>query len=170
MRKLIRIAVALMAVIPAVSGRLNVARVPLSFEANQGQTDRAVKFLSRDGGYALFLTPAEAVFKLRKATPPDKKPAVLRMRLVGADGTAKLSGTGQYAGTTNYFIGNDPNKWLTHVPACAAVEYKAIYPGVDLIYYGNQRQLEYDFVVSPGTDPRRVTLGFEGAEQRRFLR
>jgi hypothetical protein len=79
MRKLIRIAVALMAVIPAVSGRLNVARVPLSFEANQGQTGRAVKFLSRGGGYALFLTPAEAVFKLRKATASDKEPAVLRM-------------------------------------------------------------------------------------------
>ena len=131
MRKLIRIAVALMAVIPAVSGRLNVARVPLSFEANQGQTDRAVKFLSRDGGYALFLTPAEAVFKLRKATPPDKKPAVLRMRLVGADGTAKLSGTGQYAGTANYFIGNDPNQWRTGVTTFEKVHYQGLYPGVD---------------------------------------
>jgi hypothetical protein len=103
MRKLIRIAVALMAVIPAVSGRLNVARVALSFEANQGQTDRAVKFLSGGDVYALFLTPTEAVFKLRKATPSDKEPAVLRMRLVSADGAAKLSGTGQYAGTANYF-------------------------------------------------------------------
>src|ERR1017187_6912030 len=80
MRKLIRIAVALMATIPAVSGRVNVARVPLSFEANQGQTDSAVKFLSRGDGYALFLTPAEAVFKLGMATPSDKEPAVLRMR------------------------------------------------------------------------------------------
>jgi hypothetical protein len=99
-----------MATIPAVSGRLNVARVPLSFEANQGQTDRAVKFLSGGDGYALFLTPTEAVFKLRKATQSDKEPAVLRMRLVGADGAAKLSGAGQNAETANYFIGNDPNQ------------------------------------------------------------
>ena len=98
MRKLIQIAVAVIAAIPA-SGRLKLARVPLSFEANQGQTDRAVKFLSRGDGYALFLTPTEAVFKLHKAAPDGQESSVLRMRLLGADGTAKISGAGQHAWT-----------------------------------------------------------------------
>ena len=67
------------------------------------------------------------------------------MRLVGADGTARLSGAGQYAGTANYFIGH-PDGWRTGVPAFEKVRYQDLYPGVDAVFYGNQRELEYDFV------------------------
>ena len=148
--------------------------VPLSFEANQGQTDPQVKFLSRGPGYGLFLTPTEAVLALRKAKPTpseaatDETPsesAVLRMRLVGANPTPKLSGETALQGKVNYFIGNDPTQWRTNVPTYARARYNNVYPGIDLVYYGNQRQLEYDFVVAPGRDPASITMAFEGMER-----
>ena len=91
-----------------------------------------------------------------KASPALHTPttdAVLRMKLVGANPQAKVAGTEELPGKSNYFIGNDPKKWRTNVPNYAKVKYASVYPGVDLVYYGNQGQLEYDFVVSPGADP-----------------
>ena len=68
-------------------------------------------------------------------------------------------------GKSHYFIGNDPAKWRTNIPTFARVKYEGVYPGMDIVYYGNQGQLEYDFVVAPGADPGLVTLAFEGAEK-----
>ena len=146
-------------------------QLPLSFEANQGQSDQRVKFLSHGRGYSLFLTGDEAVLALKKpvastardrklkpAVPSAEAPAVVRMKLVGANGAAKVTGLGELPGKSNYFIGNDPEKWRTNVPNYAKVKYTGVYPGVDLVYYGNQRQLEYDFVVQPGADPRQIAL------------
>jgi hypothetical protein len=65
----------------------------------------------------------------------------------------------------NYFIGNDPKKWHTDVPAYAKVKYTSVYPGIDLVFYGNQRELEYDFVVAPGADPKAIALGIDGAKK-----
>lgn len=153
-------------------------RFPLSFEANQGQTDEQVKFLSRGNGYSLFLTPNEAVLALKKAegaitpTPPSPlegegkgEGAVLRMKLVGANPTPQIAGSDELPGKSNYFIGKDPLKWRTNVPTYTKVEYKDVYPGVDLVYYGNQRQLEYDFIVAPGEDPNKIIFGFDGADR-----
>jgi hypothetical protein len=147
-------------------------KLPLSFEANQGQTDARVKFLSRGSGYTLFLTSDEAVFSLRgseantnasgvsrQLRPSPAVPttnAVLRMKLHNANRAAKVTGTDQLPGKSNYFIGNDPKKWRSNVPTYAKVKYEGVYSGVDLVYYGNQRQLEYDFIVAPGADPRRI--------------
>ena len=89
---------------------------------------------------------------------PRTTDAVLHMRLVGANASAAVTGAEELPGKSNYFIGNDPKKWRTNVPNYAKVEYKEIYPGVDLVYYGNQQQLEYDFVLAPGADPSVVTL------------
>jgi hypothetical protein len=80
------------------------------------------------------------------------------MKLVGANPRAKVTGLDQLPGKSNYFIGNDPKKWRTNVPNYAKVRYANVYPGVDLVYYGNQGQLEYDFVVQPGSDPRQIAL------------
>ncbi len=85
-------------------------------------------------------------------------PAMLRMQLVGANPQAKVSGLDELPGKSNYFVGNDPKKWRTNVPNYAKVKYEGVYPGVDLVYYGNQGQLEYDFVVQPGADPRQIAL------------
>ncbi len=89
--------------------------------------------------------------------------SVIRMRLDGANSSAHISGAEPLPGKSSYFIGNDPSKWRRDIPQFARVEYQAVYPGVDLVYYGNQGQLEYDFRVAPGADPNQITLSFEGA-------
>jgi hypothetical protein len=147
-------------------------RLPLHFEANRGQTHEDVRFLSRGPGYSVYLTPSEAVLVLAKPNPdskrdarPQAKPVALRMSLVGATRKPHVSGLEELPGKANYFIGNDPAQWHTNVPTYAKVHYRAVYPGIDLAYYGNQRQLEYDFVVAPGADPKRIVLGFKGADK-----
>jgi hypothetical protein len=89
------------------------------------------------------------------------------MCLVGANARAAVIGAGELPGRSNYFIGNDLKKWRTNVPSYAKVKYQGVYPGIDLIYYGNQRQLEYDFVVRPGADPNQIKLDFAGADGMR---
>ncbi|HEY6293124.1 MAG TPA: choice-of-anchor D domain-containing protein [Terriglobia bacterium] len=184
--------------VPKAALLQNYGKLPLSFEANQGQTDRRVKFLSRGAGYTLFLTGNEAVLalhtqdkskgknqkaKIKNEGPdpasrnaksrlgtadhgPQTTDAILRMRLVGANPGAAVKGTDELSGKANYFIGNDPRKWRTSVPTYAKVRYEGVYPGVDLVYYGNQGQLEYDFVVSPGADPSVIALDV-GADSSR---
>ena len=101
-----------------------------------------------------------------EARVPDaesRAPAVVRMQLVGANSQAKVSGLDELPGRSNYFIGSDPKKWRTNVPNYAKVKYANVYPGVDLVYYGNQGQLEYDFVVQPGADPRQIALALDNA-------
>jgi len=143
--------------------RTVIESLPLAFELNQGQTDPRVKFLSRGNGYALFLTPDEMVLSLAK--PESRGTGVLRMTLAGANPQPHLAGRGELPGKANYLIGNDSSKWRTNVPTYAKVEYASVYPGVDLVYYGNGRTIEYDFVVTPGADPEVITLAIEGAEQ-----
>lgn len=150
-------------------------KLPLSFEANQGQTDERVKFISRGQGYSLFLTADEAVLTLRQNKNAKKDPqqqssssragVVLRTKLIGANDSPVVTGQDELSGQSNYFSGNDSQKWRKRIPNFAKVRYEAVYPGVDLIYYGNQRELEYDFTVAPGADPRQIKLGFDGAEQ-----
>ena len=129
----------------------------LSFEANHGQADEGVTFLSRATTYTLLLTRSEAVLALRPGN-------ILRMRLVGANAEPQIKGLDPLAGRTNYFIGNDRTKWRTNIPTYGKVEYRSVYPGIDLVYYGNRTRLEYDFVVAPGADPGVIALTFEGAD------
>jgi hypothetical protein len=192
---------------PAGQARLvnSYGKLPLSFEANQGQTDAKVKFLARGGGYTLFLTGDEAVLGLQarksKVSPrrvadlhgdksqkskvesaelfqgrfstghpsvdrpsprgdaPPSATDFLKMKLMGANANVRVSGIDLLPGKTNYFIGNDPKKWRTNVPNYRKVKYENVYPGVDLVYYGSQSgQLEYDFVVAPGADPKVIAL------------
>ncbi len=163
-------------------------QLPLSFEANQGQTDQQVKFLSRGSGYTLFLTSGEALLALRQPDgdgdrraggqeleKPSEKMApglatVLRVKLVGAKRGVEVRGEEELTGKSNYFIGNDPRKWRSNVSNYRKVRYRDIYPGIDLIYYGNQGQLEYDFVVSPGADPRAIELAVTGIHPPASLR
>src|SRR2546427_11784956 len=154
-------------------------KIPLSFEANQGQTDPRVKFLARGSGYTLFLTSDEAVLALRsrqssvvssqlqKTTDHGQRTTdTLRMKLVGANQAAKVTALDEMPGKSNYFIGNDPKKWRTDVPTYGKVKYEGVYPGINLVYYGNQGQLEYDFVVAPGADPKAITLAIENRNSK----
>ena len=138
--------------------------VPLSFEPNQGQTSSEVQFLSRGSGYALFLTPGEAVLNLeRQQSASGTSVDTLRMSLIGASAGASAVGQARQAGVVSYFIGNNPKKWRTGIPTYGKVDYPQVYPGIDLVFYGNQRQLEYDFIVAPGADPNRIAWRIEGA-------
>ena len=139
--------------------------LPLHFEPNRGQTDRAVKFLARGEGYTLFLTHTEAVLAFSPAEAGVKGRTVLRMRLVGAATDAPVEGRAQVPGVSNYFMGDDPQGWQTDIPQYARVHYSQVYPGIDLAYYGNQGQLEYDFLLAPGADPDVIQMAFEGADQ-----
>ena len=154
-------------------------KLPLHFEANRGQTHEDVRFLARGPGFSLFLTPTGAALTLIKPESLARKPAarsraesrkpvtgsVLRMSFAGANPAARVAGLEELPGKANYFIGNDPAKWRTNVPTYAKVHYREVYPGIDLVYYGKQRQLEYDFVVRPGADPGAIALRFAGADK-----
>jgi hypothetical protein len=162
-------------------------KLPLSFEVNEGQVDKQVSFLSRGSGYELFLTSNEAVLSLNVPAaqergtesstlpitgyknaqadlPSHTKHDILRMKLVGADPSTRVTGLEELPGKSNYFLGNDRKQWRTNVAHYARVKYEAIYRGVDLIYYGKQQQLEYDFIVAPGAEPSEIKQVFEGTQ------
>jgi len=144
----------------------NYGRLPLTFEPNQGQTDARVKFQARGSGYGLYLTAQEAVLALQRsaADPRDStaRTSAISMKLVGANSPAEPAGEIQLPGKSNYFIGNNPAQWHRDIPQFARVRYHDVYPGIDLVYYGNQGRLEYDFVVAPDSDPTQVALRFQG--------
>ncbi|MGA7592021.1 MAG: SBBP repeat-containing protein, partial [Candidatus Sulfotelmatobacter sp.] len=157
----------------------NYGNLPLTFELNQGQTAPQAKFVSRGKGYSAFLTAGGMVLSLR----PNKTAAqstltvatnnksqksastTLQFKLVGASSSPSVVGENLQPGRVNYFIGNDPSKWHRNVPTYSQVRYKNVYPGIDLVYYGNHHQLEYDFAVAPGADPRQIQFGITGANQ-----
>jgi hypothetical protein len=143
------------------------SKLPIRFEANAGQTDERVKFLSRGSGYSLFLTPTEAVLTLRneKTKNDAGRQSIVRMKLIGANPSPQVEGMEAMPGKSNYFIGNDPSRWRRNVMNYARVGYRSVYPDIDMIYYGNQQQLEYDFVIAPGADPNTIRLSFDGVEQ-----
>ena len=162
-------------------------KLPLTFEQNLGQTDSRVRFLAHGNGYALFLTGQDAVLRLdapivrdTRVTktpapgPADASPraqsssAVVRLALAGSNPHSPVEGLDLQPGRSNYFIGNDPAKWRRDVPHYARVKYGSVYPGIDLIYYGNQGHLESDFALAPGADPSRIALRVEGADKLKF--
>ena len=152
--------------------------LPLFFEANRGQTDPQAKFLARSGGYSLFVTPTEAVFagahtraprgalSPRKGTPTNPgERAVLRMKLLESNPGPEISGIKELPGKVNYLIGNNPKDWHTGIPLYEEVRSREVYPGIDLVYHGDQQRLEYDFQVAPGADPGRIRFKVTGAEK-----
>ncbi len=170
------------------AARASFAKLPLSFEENVGQTDGRVKYMSRGSGYNLFLTADQAVFALRDGSAPPNctglsrkiaqdcthasnqrnQESVLWLKMVGANASAQILGSDLLPGKINYYVGNDPSKWRIGVRQFGRVNYHGIYPGVDLTYYGNQQQLESDFVVAPGTNPRSIQFEVTGASETRI--
>ena len=152
---------------PGVLGQL-----PLIFEPNQGQADSGVKFMARGQGYGLFLNPRGAVLALRSLPRSGSNPVeeLVSMRLLGANSNAEMAGANPLPGKSNYIIGNDPRQWHSGIPQFASIRYQHIYPGIDLIFYGNQGHVEYDFRVAPGADPSQAQLQFDGASTLRLSR
>jgi hypothetical protein len=168
-------------------------RLPLSFEPNRGQTTAHADYLARGPGYSVFLSRTSAVFAFSHHSLPassnkqgnprshvdpeaiqntpnqtsasESKPEVLEMQLAGVRAGIKAEGKDVLPGTANYFRGNDPAQWHTGIPTYKKVRYAGVYPGVDLIYYGNHSPLEYDFVVAPRANAGRIRLHFGGAKK-----
>ncbi len=134
---------------------------PLSFEPNTGQAPAEVRYLARSSSYAMFFDRGEAVLA-GKGQPP------LRTKFPGENQTAAIEGEIPQVSTTNYFIGSDPAQWRTSVPNFARVRYSRVYPGIDLVYYGSDGNLEYDWIVSPGADPQNIRMTFQGADHLRI--
>lgn len=147
--------------------RINAAygKLPLSFEPNQGQSSSSVRFLARGRGLTLFFQ--EDGMALNLQAPGDKsRTDGLRLRFLGANQQPRIREQGALPGTVSYYLGNDPSKWRTGIPTFAKLEYLDVYPGIDLVYYGNEGQLEFDWVVRPGADPRQIRFTIEGAEKK----
>ena len=173
--------------------RSNYGKVPLMFEENQGQTDSQVKFLSHGSGYSLFLTTGGMVLALRtsetdslieaSAAPApnrnasrvspirqlekafrESKSTVLTIDLVGAAPAPVIVGEEALSTKVNYFIGRDPSKWRRNVPTYSKIRYRSVYPGIDLVYYGNNQKVEYDFDLAPGADATQIQFDVKGSD------
>jgi hypothetical protein len=146
-----------------------LGELPLSFEANRGQSDPRVKYLVRGAGYAIFLTGDGAVLALRATAGNTVEgagypPATLEMKFAGTSGKAIVVAADELPGHVNYLIGNDPSGWRTNVPTYGQVMYTEVYPGIAVVFHGRQRELEYDFEVGPGADASRIGLEIQGAK------
>jgi uncharacterized repeat protein (TIGR01451 family) len=155
----------------------------LSFEPNVGQTAPAVRFLARGPQGVLFLTTAAAVTLRRRSaadggvqpadrdepptlgapTTPPGETASMQLKLVGGNPTPRAEGMDKLRGQSNYFLGHDPARWRTGIGHYARVKYDEVYPGIDVIFYGSHGHLEYDFLVAPGAEERRIRFELNGA-------
>lgn len=162
--------------------RASMQTLPLAFEANQGQTDPQVKYMARGTGYTVFLTANDTVFALRSGSrastagparhqaaagtlPPATKDrtAAIHMHLAGGNPQAQIIAGSELPGRSNYFIGPDRSRWHANVAQFARVSYRDAYPGVNLAFYGAQKQLEFDFIVAAGASPAPIRFDISGA-------
>jgi Beta-propeller repeat len=154
---------AFLGVTPGIRARLasSSIEVPILFEPNVGQAPSLVAYLARGPGYVIVLMQQSTVLRLTKGG------AALHLSWVGdkAQHQPQLSAEQRQDSVSNYFIGNDTSKWHSGVANYGAVRYQQVYPGIDWVVYGNPRQLEYDFVIAPGTDPRQIKLRIAGADR-----
>jgi HYDIN/CFA65/VesB family protein/ASPM-SPD-2-Hydin domain-containing protein len=163
-------------------------RVPIHFEQNEGQIDPQVRFLARADGYRLFLTARGAVIELTKAArrdefrfggrspnrefprdsrrPRARESAVVSIMFDGASANPAVEGVDPIAAHVSYFVGSDPKRWHTSIPIFARVRYRGVWPGIDLVYYGNEDSIEYDLIVAPGANPDAIRLRVDGAAAR----
>ncbi len=136
-------------------------RLPLNFEINKGQIDRPVRFFGRTRDHLLYFTDNEVVLVRRG----ERESQSLKIRLANARRRVVVEGLEQLPGKSNYFRGRDRSKWLTDISSYARLRYGDVYPGIDLIFYGNQGQLEFDFILTPGADVNAIRMSFRGAEK-----
>ena len=134
-----------------------LGNLPLWFEAGT-----PAKFTAHASGSEFSISPAGAEFALAQKTG---ETAGCRLRFVGANPAARIAGGQKLAGTVNYLLGSDAVQWRANVPTFAQVRVEDVYPGVNVVYYGNRQKLEYDFNLAAGADPSAIALRFDGAEK-----
>ena len=173
--------------------RASLNTLPLAFEANQGQTDPQVKYMARGSGYTVFLTATDTVFALNSSSqardsrgtrhsavagsaqpasksstnplPSGHRTAAIRMHLIGGNPQSQIIAGNELPGRSNYFLGNDPSQWHTNVEQYERISYRDVYPGINLAFYGVQKQLEFDFIVAPGAIPAEIQFAVAGAHR-----
>ena len=151
---------------PPVNPLPAFGQFPAYFEANRGQADARFQFIARGRHHGVYLAPNEAVLALADSATDETR--FLSLSLLGANERAACEGQDRFPGSVNYFLGNNPAAWQSDVPTFAQVRFNAVYPGIDLIYHNNERQLEFDFIVAPGADPAAIALRFNGADRLRL--
>lgn len=161
-RRFIAVAVLVGAAVPAgASAGAQYGDIPLTFESNRGQAPDPVRFQARSIGYMLMLEDSGARMWLRNGK---EQPELLQISLAGGKKVTPIAESA-LPGHSNYLSGSNPDRWILKVPHFRKIRYSNVYPGVDWVYYGNQRDLEYDFVVAPGADPNRIAMRIDGARR-----
>lgn len=142
-----------------------LAQMPIYFEPNLGQASPETKFLTRGKGMKAYLRPEEAMMVLTKQST--NRDTVVHMNLERANRSASAVAEGELPGVSGYFLGSNASSWIPRVPHYAKVRFRDVYAGIDVVYYGNQRDMEYDFIVRPGANPDQIQLSFNGARSIR---
>lgn len=145
-----------------------LAKLPLSFVENRGQTHKAVHFEVKAQHHQIFFTANEIVFAAAMDINGKRKVDALSMKFDGAEKNPNISGTTRLPGKFNFFTGNDPAQWKTDVPSYSGITYKSLYRGVDLVFGDAQGSLERDFIIAPGSDPKVIQMKYDGAKQVRI--
>ncbi len=169
---------------PSVEVNRNIASMPLAFTENQGQWDERVLFRANAGAATMWFSQDGAYYQFTRRVARDDEVSddplhpgldrfdreldsietmMIKASFVGANPNPQIAGIDAMEYKCNYFIGNEPDKWRTDVHNYEAIIYEDIYDGIDLKYYGNGRQMEYDFIVSPGADPEQIRIEYKGA-------
>jgi hypothetical protein len=139
-------------------------RLPLAFEPNVSHPESGVQYLAHGNGYTIFIGPNDAALALKGSSSS----AVLHMKLSGGNATNALIASDELPGKSNYILGSNPENWRINVPNYGKVSQHGVYPGIDVVYYGTQRNLEYDFVVAPQANPRAIRFALDGADNLRI--
>ncbi len=169
----------------SIQAMSNISSMPLAFTQNNGQWPDSILFRANAGGATMWFTKAGSAYQFTRSIPKDDaglddpmypmnhlrdqksdsiESIAINAFFIGANPNPQMVGSEMMEYKCNYFIGNDPNNWHTDVPNYNAIIYEEIYSGIDLKYYGNGKQMEYDFIVSPGADPAQIAIHYEGAE------
>jgi len=145
--------------------REDLGKLPLTFIANEGQFDPAVRFRVKYAGHIIFFTPGEVIFSASQQADDDSvTSSVVRLRFRGANHIPTIEGEEQLPSVANFLLGNDSTQWYTNVPTYGAVAYRGLYPGIDLVYRGTEGHLKSEFVVAPSADPRIIRLMYDGVK------
>lgn len=143
----------------------NYNRIPLFFESNDGQFRKDVKYHANGHGYSLFLTNSEAFFRLKKINGDESIQNIVSMKFLDFNPGIKIVGLNKLQGKSNYYIGNDPSNWHANISHYHKVRYENIYSGIDLIFYGNNNNIEFDFVIHPGGDFEEIKFKINGIDE-----
>lgn len=139
----------------------HIAAVPLHFERNRGQARPGLDFVATGAGYRVGLAPTGATLLLADHGTPRE----LKLVLEGAHRDATGAPLDTLPGVASYYRGNNPADWQVGVSTHGRVRYAGVLDGIDVVYYGNQRRLQYDFVIAPGADPRQIAIRVDGVDE-----